>query len=211
MEALCSSETLISTYTSTLLYNPEGQHRHLRCENLKSHFQVPWIPVINKAPVRFLSGLFPEHSDAKWYRSASRVVTPQQFVYLVWSAAYPCRSTNINWRWRNTPAIRGDQRITIAVNTLRWIPPVTSFNFLSASSDHVRLLTYTKSTERRAPVGSTPASYSGGSGFKSRPGDRLSWHRLLAVFICPSRQMLEWYLKLGYYSFLPHPFRFIIH
>jgi hypothetical protein len=38
MEAVCSSETLLSTYKSTRRYNPKDQHRHLhRRENLKSN------------------------------------------------------------------------------------------------------------------------------------------------------------------------------
>jgi hypothetical protein len=40
--------------------------------------------------------------------------------------------------------------------------------------------------ERRSRVVSTPASYSGGPEFKSRPGDRLSWQ----VF-CGSPQFLQ--------------------
>jgi hypothetical protein len=34
-----------------------------------------------------------------------------------------------------------------------------------------------------------PALYSGGLGFKSRPGDLLSWPRLLVVFLSPSSRM----------------------
>jgi hypothetical protein len=38
MEAVCSSETMISTYKSTRRHNPEEQHRHLhRRENLISY------------------------------------------------------------------------------------------------------------------------------------------------------------------------------
>jgi hypothetical protein len=37
-EAVCSSETLVSTYKSTRRYSPEDQHRHLHFhQNLKSH------------------------------------------------------------------------------------------------------------------------------------------------------------------------------
>jgi hypothetical protein len=37
MEAVCSSETLISIYESTRRHNPEDQHQHLhRRENLES-------------------------------------------------------------------------------------------------------------------------------------------------------------------------------
>jgi hypothetical protein len=37
-------------------------------------------------------------------------------------------------------------------------------------------------TERRGRVVSTPASYSGGPGLKSRPGDRLSWQEAFRDF-----------------------------
>jgi hypothetical protein len=38
MEAVCSSETLVSTYKFTWHYNPKDQNRHLhRRDNLKSH------------------------------------------------------------------------------------------------------------------------------------------------------------------------------
>jgi hypothetical protein len=40
MQAVCTSETLVSTNTSTRRYNPEDQHRHLhRRENLESHIR----------------------------------------------------------------------------------------------------------------------------------------------------------------------------
>jgi hypothetical protein len=44
---------------------------------------------------------------------------------------------------------------------------------------------YTSFTERPSSVVSSPASYSGGAGFKSRPGDRLSWLRFVVVFSVP--------------------------
>jgi hypothetical protein len=41
MEAVCSSETLVSTFKSTWHYNPEDQHRHLhRRENLRSRIYL---------------------------------------------------------------------------------------------------------------------------------------------------------------------------
>jgi hypothetical protein len=64
---------------------------------------------------------------------------------------------------------------------------------------------------RRGRVVSSLASYSGGPGFKSRPGGRLPWLRVFMVFLSPSRQMLGQYLKLGHDRFLPHPFQFIVH
>jgi hypothetical protein len=39
--------------------------------------------------------------------------------------------------------------------------------------------------------GNTPPSYSGGLGFKSRSGVRLSWLRFVFVLLSPSRQMPE--------------------
>jgi hypothetical protein len=39
MEAVCSSETLVSTYQSTRRHNQKEQHGHLhRRENIKSHY-----------------------------------------------------------------------------------------------------------------------------------------------------------------------------
>jgi hypothetical protein len=65
-------------------------------------------------------------------------------------------------------------------------------------------------TERRGPVVGTPASYSGGPAFKSRPGGRLSWLTFPVVFLIPLRQMPGYYLTLGHDCFLPYPFQFII-
>jgi hypothetical protein len=63
-------------------------------------------------------------------------------------------------------------------------------------------------TERSGQITNTLASYSGGPGFKSRPGDRVSCFR---GFLGPSRQTPVCYLKLGRDFFLPHPLKFIIH
>jgi hypothetical protein len=54
---------------------------------------------------------------------------------------------------------------------------VVSSLFLKHSAIGLTYFLLTWSTERRGPVVSTPASYSWGHGFKSRPGDRLSWLR----------------------------------
>jgi hypothetical protein len=66
-------------------------------------------------------------------------------------------------------------------------------------------------TEPRGRVVNTPASYSGGPGFKSPSRDRLSWLSFIVGFISPSRQMSAYYLKLIQDRFLPHPFQFIIY
>jgi hypothetical protein len=58
-------------------------------------------------------------------------------------------------------------------------------------------------TEHCGRVVNTPVSYSAGTGFKFRPGNRLAWLRFIVVFISPSRQMTGWCLKLGYDRFLP--------
>jgi hypothetical protein len=47
-------------------------------------------------------------------------------------------------------------------------------------------------------VVNTPASYSGGSGFKSWPRDRLSWLRFLVVFLSPPGKCWESTLILGH-------------
>jgi len=58
-------------------------------------------------------------------------------------------------------------------------------------------------------VANTADSYSVGQGFKSLPGGRLSWLRLFAFFLSPSRQMLGKFFKLAHDHFLSHPFQFM--
>jgi hypothetical protein len=53
------------------------------------------------------------------------------------------------------------------------------------------------------------ASYSGGPGFKPRPGDRLPWVKLSILFLDPSNEMSEWYLKHDDGHCFPCPFNFI--
>jgi len=60
-------------------------------------------------------------------------------------------------------------------------------------------------------VVNTTASYSGGLEFKSRPGDRLSWLRILLLFLRPSTQIPGSHLKLNHDRFLPHTSKFIIY
>jgi hypothetical protein len=79
-----------------------------------------------------------------------------------------------------------------------WPTDISGFNSKSWSERHGRMVRI-------------PASYSGGPGFKSRPGDRLSWVRTFVVLRRPSRQIPGEYLKLSHDHFLPHPFQFIIH
>jgi hypothetical protein len=55
-------------------------------------------------------------------------------------------------------------------------------------------------------VVNTPASYSGGPMFKSRPGLKFSWFSSVLPEKC-----LDSVLKLDHNSFLLHPFLFIIH
>jgi hypothetical protein len=59
-------------------------------------------------------------------------------------------------------------------------------------------------TERRSKLVNAPASYSGGPGFTSRPGDRLSWLRGFVVFLS-LYIIIGWYLKLGH-RFFPYPY-----
>jgi hypothetical protein len=51
-------------------------------------------------------------------------------------------------------------------------------------------------TESSGRVVNTPASYSGGPRFKSRPGDRLSWLRFFVVFSIPPGECRESTLKI---------------
>jgi hypothetical protein len=62
-------------------------------------------------------------------------------------------------------------------------------------------------SDRRGRVINTLALFSGGPGFKSLPGDRLSWLMFIVVFLSPSRHTL----MLGHDRFLPNTFKFIIH
>jgi hypothetical protein len=57
----------------------------------------------------------------------------------------------------------------------------------SAQISFYRLLSHP--TEHRDLVVSTRSSDSGGPGFKSRPGDRLSWLRFFLVLLSPSRHI----------------------
>jgi hypothetical protein len=66
-------------------------------------------------------------------------------------------------------------------------------------------------TERCGRVDNTRASYSEGPGFKSRPGDGLSWARDFVFFPSSSRRIPGLYLRLCNHRFLPHLFQFIIH
>jgi hypothetical protein len=59
MEAVCSPEKLVSTYKSTLCYNPEDQHRHLHCrENFRAYYCVHTISLLDP----FLSQMNPFHT-----------------------------------------------------------------------------------------------------------------------------------------------------
>jgi hypothetical protein len=66
-------------------------------------------------------------------------------------------------------------------------------------------------TERRGQVVRTRISFSGGPGFKSCPGDWLSWLDFFVVFFSHPRQIPGHYLKLNHDRFLPHPVQFIVH
>jgi hypothetical protein len=58
-------------------------------------------------------------------------------------------------------------------------------------------------------VVNTPASYSEGTGVKSRPGDRLSWLRFLYFSSVRPGECRDSTLKLGHDYFLPNNFHFI--
>jgi hypothetical protein len=64
--------------------------------------------------------------------------------------------------------------------------------------------------DRRGRMLNAPASYSGSSGFKSRPGNRLSWLKLSVGFLCPPGKFRESSIKLGLDRFLPNPFQFVL-
>jgi hypothetical protein len=56
-------------------------------------------------------------------------------------------------------------------------------------------------------VVSTPASYSGGFGFKSRPGGWRFLLRIFVLFFSSGKQIPGLYLQLGHNRFLPYPFQ----
>jgi hypothetical protein len=66
-------------------------------------------------------------------------------------------------------------------------------------------------TKRRDRVVNTPASYSGGPEFRSRPRDRLSWLRFSLLSSEPPRKCRDSTLELDQDRFLLSPFQFNIH
>jgi hypothetical protein len=66
-------------------------------------------------------------------------------------------------------------------------------------------------TERRGRVVNAPVSYSLRPGFKSRPGDRLSYLKFFVFSSVPPGECWDGSLKLGHDRFLSSPFEFIIH
>jgi hypothetical protein len=64
---------------------------------------------------------------------------------------------------------------------------------------------------RRDRVVSIHSSCSGNPGFKSRPGDWLSWMRVFVLSSVPPGECRNSTLKLGHDRFLPSRFQFIIH
>jgi hypothetical protein len=68
-----------------------------------------------------------------------------------------------------------------------------------------------RKTECRNLVVNSPASYSGGPGFNSRPGDRLCSLRFFLVVLSPPGKCWDSTLKLVPNLFLPHPVYLNIH
>jgi hypothetical protein len=64
-------------------------------------------------------------------------------------------------------------------------------------------------TGHRGREVNTPASYSVGPGFKSRPRKPAMVIEVFHGFLSPSRLMLPYYLKLRHDRFLPNLFPFI--
>jgi hypothetical protein len=136
-----------------------------------------------------------EHGILAGWKSAARCfyawIKPQRAIYLV-----TLRTVE------NTNSVRP----TVRCDTSSAPPPAVLWRYLhSKQTCHIlahRALTQLLSrcchfssfanlefTERRGRVVSTPASYLGGPGFKSWPGDRLSWLRFFVVFLSRSRRM----------------------
>jgi hypothetical protein len=65
MEAVCSSETFVSTYKSTWHYKPEDQHRHLH-HHKNLEFQIlEMLVIISKTVIIHVN--FPKHYRKKVY------------------------------------------------------------------------------------------------------------------------------------------------
>jgi hypothetical protein len=104
----------------------------------------------------------------------------------------------------------------ICCNQVSWLLQLTQQLMITPSYSFIHLLfpLYTFLTqvmEHHRWVVNTPASYSG-PGFKSWPGDRLSWLEFSWFSsVPPGKCWLGEYFKLDYDHFPPHPFQFIIH
>jgi hypothetical protein len=89
-------------------------------------------------------------------------------------------------------------------------PPKSHIVFLNTfyyyyNHTYVSLTLELFSSQRRSHVINTATSYSGGPGFSSQPGDRLSWLSFFVIFLSFSKRMSGWYLKINN-RFLPNSF-----
>jgi hypothetical protein len=120
-------------------------------------------------------------------------------------------STEEHTEWKRVPETSPNSALNFR-NHLKnhglsfWSVQVTNIKLFQQTS-----LTFSSSllTERGGRMVNTPASYSRGLGFKSRPEDRLSWLRVFVVFPSPSKRIIWQYLKisprpLSYKSFPNH-------
>jgi hypothetical protein len=80
---------------------------------------------------------------------------------------------------------------------------------LATSCQHLSNIVGWK-TERRGSVDNTLASYSEGPGFKSRPGDLLSWLSLSWLSTVRTGKRRDNALKLGHDHILSNHFQFVI-
>jgi hypothetical protein len=108
-----------------------------------------------------------------------------------------------------------EQNINLFYSVLVWTVHVctrTEYkSVLFCSSLNCTCTTRTYSTGCRGRVVNTPATYSGRSGFKSRPKDRLSWQVFLWFSSVSPGKCQDCTLKLGHNRILLNPFHFIIH
>jgi hypothetical protein len=83
MEAVCSSETLVSTYKSTRYYNPEDQQRHTHCrENRKSHSCITFSNLL--LPCKFEGYICWWSDDNAQYRRDQGCGVESHTVFLSW-------------------------------------------------------------------------------------------------------------------------------
>jgi hypothetical protein len=109
-------------------------------------------------------------------------------LFLVRFQVLTATSMKLTSSWDTAPCNLISRRWALIMEAVR--TSETSAYFYENARHHI------PKTERRVLVVNTPASYSEGLRFKSRPPYRLSWLRFYVVLLSLSRQIPEYYLKI---------------